>query len=392
MALLVLSVMPGVLAAGIGTGLGGDIGVEEFVPIVWQCGDRKLTDENIQPWRFSGEGDFLGERNNNYLFEGEKYQVDVVVFDKNKIQDVVVDLLLGSEAGDDDYSVNCVPKDVDPRFSGCKTTNGGKVCFDKCNARIDEEALDKEEDYDPAVMQGYQCTVTIQDSEHMEGEFWMSVRATDKDGEDEGIYDEVAKWWLNPTIELAIDGALDFDEVRPGTSSYSTVLIGNEAEGGVVLDMFITGKNWQSADEDLGRCKHPTTGELVNYLPLEAFSYYAENGAYDTRGDLEHDAGSVGGKVAGSVTYDSSIDRAKDSEGYVNIHEQLNAGFEEAMFNEAEILQENPIDAGKGGYAANLLAPGSDMSITFKLALPEPCYGNFESSEDGNIFIWAEAV
>ena len=129
MALMVLSVMPGIFAAGVGTGLGGSIGVEEFVPIVWQCGDRVLTDENIQPWRVSdcisdcvksdsgsssdctNTWEKLVERTNNYLFEGEKYSVDVVVFDKNKIQDVVVDLLLGSSAGDDDFSVNCVPND-----------------------------------------------------------------------------------------------------------------------------------------------------------------------------------------------------------------------------------------------------------------------------------------
>ena len=60
------------------------------------------------------------------------------------------------------------------------------------------------------------------------------------------------------------------------------------------------------------------------------------------------------------------------------------------MFNDAEILQANPLPVG---YAANLLYAGSSgMSITFRLDLPEPCYGQFESAADGSIFFYGEAV
>ena len=367
MALLVMAVVPSVLAAGIGTGFGGGIIVEEFQPIVWQCGDRILTDEEIQPWRVSEMGTPLVERANSYLFEGEIFSIDVVVFDKNKIQDVVVDLFLESYDGDD-LEINCVPMDLD------------EGQFRKCNARIGEETITA---FDSSTMQAYVCTVTVAESEVMYGEYSMYVQADD--GNEIGMYDELADWFMNPIISLDTgDAALDFEDVRPGTASYDTVQLRNEAEGGVLLDMFIAGKNWYSLDDggNLGRCydkDRGTGGSLVNYLPLSAFTYYAENGAYSTRQDALRDNGY------------SSVRRAKDAEGYVNINYQINDGFDEAMFDDAEIIQAGtPVYRGLG-YRANVIYPGSTgMAITIRLMLPEPCYGEFEAEE--GITFWAEAI
>jgi hypothetical protein len=267
------------------------------------------------------------------------------------------------------YTINCVEiSDVD---------------FENCNARIDEEEITV---FDEGTMQAYECSITILDSEHMYGQYWFNVIADD--GLSSGVYDEATPLWLNPIITLAIDGSLDFEDVRPGTSSYSQVSITNEAEGGVALDMFITGKDWPSVTPgSLGRCMGVNslgieTGTLENYLSLGAFRYYAENGAFTTRFDEEVDDG----------TYDLSIVRDSDSEGYVNIHEQLNAGFEEAMFDEAEIIQQGgPVSNGLG-YRANVLNQGALMALTFRLDLPEPCYGEFESPTTGSVFIWGEAI
>ena len=314
MALLVMAVVPGVLAAGVGSGLGGGIVVEEFKPIVWQCGGRILWDEEIQPWRVSNDGQVLFERANSYLFEGEEYQIDAVVFDKNKIQDVVVDLFLESYDGDD-LEINCIPVGEDD------------VNFSKCNARIGEETISQ---FEPATMQAYTCLIAVADSEVMYGEYSMYVQADD--GVEIGVYDELADWFMNPIISLDTgDAALDFEDVRPGTASYDTLQLRNEAEGGVLLDMFIAGKNWYSLDDggNLGRCDDGTgTGNLVNYLPLSAFTYYAENGAYSTRQDLGNDDG-----------YSSVVRNATDSEGYININYQINDGFDEDMFDDAEIIQ-----------------------------------------------------
>jgi len=404
MALLVISVTPFIMAAGTGGSLGGGIEVEEFEPMVFQCGERVLYDDDIQPWRITDQHPSpLDERNNHYLFEGERYQVDVLVFDKNKIEEAMVDLVLEGEevcelvcpgAGEDcyedcvtydDFEINCVEESVTRTVY--PDTNNNNI--DHCNVRVGEETLHI---FESDTMQGFKCTIDILDSEHMYGTFWMKVRAISGLTEEEGEYDEIARWFINPMVSLSVDGELDFSEVRPGTASYSTVLIENTAEGGVILDMFITGKDWPAADTELGRCQLvDDQGDehddiLVNYLPLGAFRYYAENGAYSTRTDMEVD----------DDDYSDSINRNSDDEGYVNIHRQLNAGFEEAMFDEAEIIQENPLelsDPEENIYLANLLYPGSaGMSITFRLELPEPCYGNFESETDGSIFFWGEAV
>ena len=391
MAILVLSVMPVVFAAGTGSSVGGSIGVEEFEPMVYQCGNRVLIDDDVQPWRITNIGETMVERNQQYLFDGERYQVDVLVFDKNKIQDDMVDLVLEGEERcvstcNIDSTCQTICETFDDKTINCVETNLDTDQFADCNARIGEEQI---AGFDSNTMQAYTCTIDVLDSENMYGLYTLKVRAVSGLTDAEGAYDEIARWFMNPVISLSVDGYgdLDFNNVRPGTSSYSAVLLENTAEGGVLLDMFITGNNWDAVADNngnLGRCWDGT--QYVNYLPLSAFSYYAENGAFSTREDGQVD----------DNNYDSSITRTVDAEGYVNIHRQLNAGFEEAMFDEAEIIQANAIaiGSGKNAYLANLLYPGSaGMSVTMRLNLPEPCYGEYASnSEEGSIFFWAEAV
>ena len=50
---LLLTAMPIVIAAGTGGSTGGTIGVEEFEPLVFQCGNRVLIDDDVQPWRIT---------------------------------------------------------------------------------------------------------------------------------------------------------------------------------------------------------------------------------------------------------------------------------------------------------------------------------------------------
>jgi hypothetical protein len=256
-------------------------------------------------------------------------------------------------------------------------------------------------------MKYYECSITILDSENMYGKYWLTVLADD--GVNSGVYDEMTPLWINPIITLSIDGSLNFENIRPGTSSYSQVSITNEAQGGVALDMFITGKDWPSTTPgNLGRCALNTeilksvsdgegTEELVDYIPLNAFRYYAENGAFTTRYDEERDGGDGLSAPFDTVNYDTAVDRDSDDEGYVTINKQINAGFEEAMFDDAEIIQvggpvvETP-NGKEYGYRANVLNSGSLMALTFRLNLPESCYGEFESPESGSIFIWGEAI
>ena len=263
MALLVLSVMPMVLAVSVGSGIGVDITTEDFAPIVWMCDDRIVMDDATEPGRYSDDGQEMLERVNNYAFEGEQIQWNVLVMDKNKIdQNIDVYGTLGTDQGEgNDIEVNC------QRVSGTFTTTS----MADCNARIQEENLS----WNANTMAFFDCTFTVETPTSMYGEYWITVEAQDGDGL-MGTMDENEYWFLNPEIALSIDGVLTFDDVRPGTSSYSdTLLVGNDADdgSGVMLDMFISGTDFYDSSSSGARC--PDT----NQLSLGAFRYYVTNGA-----------------------------------------------------------------------------------------------------------------
>lgn len=347
--MLALAVVP-VLGASVGQGVGVNIETEDFAPLVWQCDHRVMYDDGTEPGRTSENGQELVERINNYAFEGEQVSWKVLVMDKNgidKVQDVFA--TIGSSQGEgNDIEANCArindwPKD-------------GADLLEDCNARILEEEL---EEFNSDVMSYYYCTLTVETPESMYGEYWVTVEAVDLDGLS-GTMDENEYWYFNPVIALDIQGDLTFENVRPGTQSYSdTILVGNDADAGsgVMLDMFISGTDFYDSSSSGAKC--PTT----NQLELENFDYYTVNGAYST-----HDDG------------------RSDAEGYVGINYGIGFNDPNPFYNNNEILQAQKVGPY---YTANLLAPGAEMALTFRLSLPEPCNGDFDT---GSIYFWGEAI
>ena len=353
MALLVFAIAPAVLAVSVGTGVPVSIGTKDFAPLVWMCDHRVMYDDNTEPGRISLGGQTLVERINNYAFEGEQISWKVLVMDKNginKVQDVFG--TVGSKQGaGNDIEVNC-------REDLSTTT-----ILDSCNARILEEKLTT---FNPAVMRYYDCTFTVETSESMYGEYWITVEAVDLSGLS-GTMAENEYFFLNPVIALSIDGEMTFEDVTPGTEAYSnTLLVGNNADSGsgVMMDMFISGTDFYDSASSGAMC--PTT----NQLALSNFRYFATNGAYSTSNDLGVGRGA----------------NAKDAEGYVGIGYGIGFNNPNKFYDGYEILQAAQVGPY---YTANLLAPGAEMAITFKLSMPEPCNGNFDS---GNIYFWGEAV
>jgi hypothetical protein len=371
LAALIVSVVPGVFAADVGGGITPDIQTEDFEPLVWLCDNRVVYDDATEPGRVSGDGDEMLERINNYAFEGEQIQWLTLVMDKNGIEKVIdVYGTIGSSQGSgNDIEVNC------QRLAGVPHINGVQYFPDEegqhglprsCNARILEEVLHH---FDADMMAFYECTLTVETSDSMYGEYWVTIEAEDLDGL-LGTMDENEYWFFNPIIALSIDGDMTFEDVRPGTSSYSdTLLVGNDADAGsgVMMDMFISGTDFYDSSSSGAMCPDS------NVLELSSFRYFATNGAYSTYDDAEVDS-------AGSVNRDH------DNEGYVNIEygNAFNNPF--PFYDDAEILQAQP----QGPYwVANMLAPGAEMSVTFRLDLPEPCNGDFDT---GSIYFWGEAV
>ncbi len=350
-ALLVL--VPASLAVSVGSGLTPDIETEDFAPMVWLCDNRVVYDDATEPGRVSLDGEELVERMYNYAFEGEQIAWKVLVMDKNgveKIEDVFATIGSAQGAGND-IEVNC------------QETNNPATIPRKCNARILEEDLSGER-LDEDTQQMYECTLTVETPASMYGEYWITVEATDLDGLS-GTMDENEYWYLNPEIALSVNGELAFENVRPGTAAYSeTLLVGNDADAGsgVILDMFISGTDFYDTSSSGAMC--PTT----NQLSLDSFKYYAVNGAYSTADDAE-------------------TGRTCDAEDYCDINYGIGFNDPNPFYDAHEIIQAGP--APGPYYGANILSPGAEMSVTFRLDLPEPCNGDFD---DGEIYFWGEAI
>jgi len=359
--LMALSIlMSAVLAVDTGAGVGINIETEDFPPMIWMCDQRIVRDDNVETGRVSAGGQELLERTKNYAFEGEQISWKVLVLDKNgyeKIKDVYVSV--GPVQGNGEYiEANCVLDHVLPYNESISSS---------CNARIQEEEITHA--LADNIMAYYTCTLTVESPASMHGEYWITASIVDLDGL-LGTMAENEYWFLNPVVALTIGGTpLNFGIVRPGTVAYSNTLkVGNGAEtgSGVMMDMFVSGTDFTDPSHSGAKC--PTT----NQLSLKNFRYFATNGAYATQNDQHVNSG-------GAVT------RNKDAEGYVNI--EYGNYFSRALYNDAEIIQSPAMDGLY--YRGNILSPGSEMSVTLKLALPLPCNGDFS---DGKIFFWGEAI
>lgn len=381
--LLVVSALPTVLANSVGSGVTPDITTEQFAPLVWMCDHRIVYDDGTEPGRISNDGQYLIERLRNYAFEGEQIQWEILVMDKNGIQKVsdVYATVGSSQGAGNDIQANCVRESTGvPQYLGPSVPGGNLPA--SCNARILEEQL---LNFDSRTMAFYKCTFTVETPDSMYGEYWLTVEAVDLNG-DMGTMAENEYWYFNPVIALSVDGALTFDNVRPGTTAYSnTLLVGNNADegSGVEMDMFISGTDFYDSSSSGAAC--PDTNQLQlqgrgadnqwNTADDTGFFYFATNGAYSTSQDLKIDNNVANGRH-----------RWCDAEGYCNIQYGIGFNNPDPFYDHAEILQAQKIGPY---YVANTLSPGSEMALTFKLKMPEPCNGDFNT---GSIYFWGEAI
>ncbi|VVB77933.1 Uncharacterised protein [uncultured archaeon] len=349
LALAMVLVMPIVAATDTGTSVGINVNTQKFAPRIWMCDSRTVTDDKTQ----NGEnGLSLTERKHNYAFEGESIHWNVLVMDKNKIEEIsdVVGTIGPTQGAGNDAEVEC------------KRTDGPSEIPSKCNARIDEERLTK---FDEKTMAYYDCHFTVETANSMHGEYFITVEAKDSTGLS-ATMSENEFWFLNPTIGLSVSGDLEFNEVMPGTDAYSqTILVGNDAESGsgVILDMFISGTDFYDPAASGAAC--PST----NQLALTNFRYYATNGAFASQGKLETDA-----EGYTAIPYSTDISGAKRIIRWSSTPRGASPS--------SSVVEQ---DWNNG----NALSPGSEMALTFKLSMPEPCVGDFS---DGNIYFWGEAI
>jgi len=399
MAILALSVMPSVFAVSVGGGIGIDIQPEEFAPLIWQCDNRLVLEDCVEAGRISDCNAALIERITNYAFEGEQIGWDILVMDKNKIEEIedVVGTIGSSQGTGNDIEVECdeipFPWAVIPA---------------SCNARILEEDLTGTPvDFDTQAV--YRCLFTVETPDSMAGEYFLTAEVISADGE--AIMDENEYWFLNPVIALTIDGDVEFADVRQGSVAYSnTILVGNDAEAGsgVLMDMFISGTDFYDSDTSGAMC--PTTNHLKLSQDLRSQANLgfglAPGPSFGADCDITQNGGILpAGWIntpaqlgvdnhdhlcyhATSGAYSTLADPRADAEGYVGI--VYSDIFTRNFYNDAEIIWNGILTPAPVSYSAgNVLTPGAEIAMTFKLGLPEPCVGNFDS---GDIFFWGEAI
>ncbi len=403
LSLLMVAVIPSVLAVDTGVGIGIDIEPEEFPPMIWQCDHRVVLEDCVEAGRTtdcsdSGHGDELAERLHNYAFEGEQIKWKVLVMDKNKIEQIQeVAVTLGSTQGTgNDVEVECAR--IEPHSESIE---------ESCNARIGEERL---QFFDPNTMGYYKCIFTVETPESNQGEYYITTEVISEDGE--ATMDENEFWFLNPIVGITVDGTPEFLNVRPGSTAYSnTILVGNDAEAGsgVMLDMFVSGTDFYDPDFSGALCPRSNRLKLsqdfrsqANLGPNTVFGSQMNN-----RCDIDewiNNPSEIGRDnhdhlcyYATSGAYGTADGPRADTEGYVPI--VYSDQFTRDFYNDAEIIQNGLFGdlnlAGPGTppqefyHSGNVLSPGSEIALNFKLGLPEPCVGNFN---DGSIYFWGEAI
>ncbi|HIH39074.1 TPA: hypothetical protein HA245_09130 [Candidatus Woesearchaeota archaeon] len=396
---LILGMLPFAAAetVTVGSGVGINVGIEDFVPRIWMNPESRILTRNPQ----DGSAEAV-ERVNNYAFEGEQIVWDVLVWDKNgieKISDVRVTLGVTQGEGND-VEANC---DLTAIYAD------GDALDTFWNARIDEEVI---EEFDADTMATYTCTLTVETPLSMQGEYWVVAEVEDLDGL-LGTFDENEYWFFNPEVAISIDGTVDFgDEVRPGTVSYSdTLRITNDVEAGsgVLLDMMISGTDFFDPASQGSKCPVSNVLRLNNGGTEGVYEHDFPAGdlgtmtigdqfVCDQDGDLAVDGtdGATGVDhlcyFATNGAYQTGNDAGRrDAEGYVGIpYETGNPDDRAPIISSSVVGVDGDVILGDVHYfAGNVLTPGADISLTFKLALPEPCNGDFS---DGSLFFWGEAI
>ncbi len=284
----------------------------------------------------------------NYAFEGEIFRYYIVVEDGDGIADISSVNKLILKSANETGAGACAPVADFLDFTG----------FGIVDYHGDPLA------YDNATMGSYICELIIAPS--WTGQYEVFVRATDQTGLT-GDSNMIHSIYLNPTIELTLDGSINFGSVKQGTTSISnSVYIRNDAapeESAVVLDMYISSDNFFTDPINASATCGTSTG-----IPHTSFGYYATKGYLNSGGN---DNGFPG---VGNYSTDVCV---AGLDGFTNMTvESL-----PSVSNMCRIIN--------SGFEDSLLTQDSEMSLTFQLDVPTPCEGTFT---DGKFYFVGEVV
>ena len=381
-AMLAFSLMPLAFADGADTGVPGGVVIDQPEDVCsnatfyidhtargWRPNDQTYyTAEEYGALQEGGkysceieDADFsryVLEERMNYVFEGENIDYYVVVRDEDGIsEDDLVQLV-----ADEEVVGACAS--VDPES--------------QCENDLDSDAFGIE--YNSDTDQLFICSLIVPDNDYnndgqvdtwADGEKESSIVVTDDESDvscDIAVVLEDVETdllFFNPDLSLTVvdAGQIDFGSVAPGgTATSNSIYLRNSAEedSGVIMDIYIASDDYfTDPDNPYAVCP---TGNGIRY---DRFSYYATKGALNS--------GANNALFEGLGAGDGEPDREDD------ICEARGDEFTPLPSHSGHIEDMCRVINWRKG--ASLLTEGSEMSIRFRLDVPETCVGSFDQGQ-----------
>ena len=349
-------------------------------------------------FKHGGEGGV--ERLYNYAFEGERIVWWVLIRDLNGIEDVREVVVTVCE----NATMNCSnpPQDWvgNPLEAACDKDNITDMAF-----YVGTGAMV----YDPNIMASYRCEFTVEPYEVMNGTYYLFVQVEDSTRQ-QTVADIAQIWYLNPTITVTVNNSIDFGIVNPGDTVYSSpISIRNDADpaSNVRLDMFISGTDFYDPTHSHAKC--PTTnrlrlnsgGSTTDYVLNATNLWVLGNQTHcDVVGNRSTEGDGMTGAGIDFLCYraitsanarhtGNDFNRRDGGAGYVGIPYETGNKDDRAPIISSSNFAHTISYGGVRYLRGNVLAPGDFMTITFRMMVPQPCIGDFNS---GKLFFWAEPI
>ncbi|MFH1053822.1 MAG: hypothetical protein V1740_05395 [Candidatus Woesearchaeota archaeon] len=327
---------------------------------IWNPNDQTwyttlIYGENVtNAYNYTGKE--ISERQ-NYVFQGETLQYFVMVYDEDGADDI---------------------DDVNLKVDGAQVGACAQRSLSAIIGLVGVPYLNTHLGLDPALSGAtfanyafYACTLIVQSASSWNES--MAVKVVAIDGETDACEGHAtpveSRWsdWLdfNPTLELSfIGGPVNFGTVEAGsTATSNTIYVSNNAEAGsgVVMDMYIASDDYFT---------DPTTPGAIcpvsNGIHYSQFSYYATKGSLNS-GPNDNTFPALGELPPLCIA---------NPDEYTNM--TSHSGHIEDM---CHIINWDDDGNSTTPNSNSLLTQGAEMSVTFQLDVPDPCFGSFSDGQ-----------
>ena len=369
MALLVMAIMPVVMADSAGDNIGVDIGIDEpepeanVCPAIYQDNTQRSWYPNNQnyptaikygscgPNLYGDQACQLTERG-NYVFEGETLTYYVIVEDKNGDDDIEdVDLLLEG-ALDGDCGTVAIPTTGFPT----EYPTWAQYAAAKFGVTWNEDTMDL-----------YRCQIIVDDL--VDYDVLISIQAEDEECSGSGATVEDKEYMdFNQEVDINLDGTVSFAQAVPGSTALSSI-VQVENSGDTKLDTYIAASTYFTDPTDPDEAICPT-GAGIHH---SNFAYQARIGSINS--GLNNNAFPGLGDNSGLCS--ARADEFTALPSFVG-----NPNGDDAQISYmCRIIN--------FARTASFLSPGDEMSLQFKLSVPNPCKGNYQT---GNFYVVGRVI